>query len=352
MNDDTKKTVIEEPPIDNPEDESFYTELPVGEILKKTREKYNKTIPEISTTLRIRSSLVEAIEEGDIEKLPGRVYAIGFVRSYAEYLSLDADKIVELFKIQHVGRRKKPEYIFPVSADESRVPGKIILWLCVILILGIVFYKSSQNLSLPTKADPINEVVKTEKPKKADNSIPEVPKDLLKDIKLPEKLELPKKSEKKPTAADSHIYKDPLLGHLGGFTDEYLTPVGTIEPHDKIKRTPKIRPESTPAEEVKETKVEIEIESEAVKPVFNDDRIRITGIENSWMEIKDLGGRKVFSRVLKKSETYTLPDKSGLILSTSNAGGLEIRVGDRVLPSLGEKSQIRKNINVDDLAEQ
>ena len=48
--------------------------------------------------LRIRQCFLEAIETGRLEALPAPVYALGFVRSYAEQLGLDPEEIASRFK--------------------------------------------------------------------------------------------------------------------------------------------------------------------------------------------------------------------------------------------------------------
>lgn len=108
-------------------DLNFHTDIPVGEILRRTRVHYEQSLEQIESILRIRASQLEALEQGDVSKLPGRVYAIGFVRSYSEYLGLDGDKMVHLFKEQSVGRKAKPDLSFPVPASESKVPNMMII---------------------------------------------------------------------------------------------------------------------------------------------------------------------------------------------------------------------------------
>ena len=48
--------------------------------------------------LRIQHSYLQAIEEGEIDRLPGPTYAVGFVRAYAEYLGLEGNKVAERFR--------------------------------------------------------------------------------------------------------------------------------------------------------------------------------------------------------------------------------------------------------------
>ncbi len=118
-----------------------YNDLTVGQILQRTREHYGQTLDEVEQNLRIRASQLKAIEELDLESLPGRVYAIGFVRSYAEYLGLDGDKMVHLFKAQSVGRTAKTELHFPVSAVESQVPNAyLVIGALTVLILLLAYW--------------------------------------------------------------------------------------------------------------------------------------------------------------------------------------------------------------------
>src|SRR5690606_13898422 len=104
-----------------------YADLPVGEILRRGREHYNLSLNDVEAALRIRASQLGAIEQGRLDLLPGRVYAVGFVRAYAEYLGLDGGRIVQLFKAQSGESRKSPELHFPVAASESKVPNKFML---------------------------------------------------------------------------------------------------------------------------------------------------------------------------------------------------------------------------------
>jgi hypothetical protein len=100
-----------------------YTDLPVGEVLRRARVQYELEIPHVSSRLNIRPEHIAAIEAGDVVRLPGRVYAIGFVRTYATYLQLDADKIVYLFKAQCIGHTHTKNLSFPTPIKETRSPA-------------------------------------------------------------------------------------------------------------------------------------------------------------------------------------------------------------------------------------
>ncbi len=138
------------------------TEMPVGEILRRTRLHYSKTIEDVEAALRIQSKQIHAIEIGDAEALPARVYAVGFVRSYAEYLGLDGQKIVDLFKSQSEGKGEAPDLKIPKSRYlEQGRPFGLFITLLALLCMG-----AALTLDFEGQAEALPEI------------IPEVPKEL------------------------------------------------------------------------------------------------------------------------------------------------------------------------------
>ncbi len=131
--------------VNTPEDSPYidldsYKDMSVGDILRKTREHYGQSLAEVEANLRIRGSQLEALEKLRLDKLPGRVYAIGFVRSYSEYLGLDGDKMVHLFKAQSVGKRNKPNLQFPVTYDENNTPNIVIILISLVGLILLISY--------------------------------------------------------------------------------------------------------------------------------------------------------------------------------------------------------------------
>ncbi len=75
-----------------------YVSLSAGERLRDAREKAGFSLDEAASRTRIRRDYLEAIEDMDPRGLPARAYAIGYLRTYASFLSLDSLAIVEQFK--------------------------------------------------------------------------------------------------------------------------------------------------------------------------------------------------------------------------------------------------------------
>ena len=122
--------------------------LSVGRTLKSHRELRGQTLAEVSHMLRIHRDYLHAIEENEIEKLPGTTYAVGFVRSYAEHLGLDGSTISEWFKEEGKMLDRRAELVFPLPMPEGQTPGLIVL-LSAAVLLSIVYggwvFMSSSN---------------------------------------------------------------------------------------------------------------------------------------------------------------------------------------------------------------
>lgn len=121
------------------------SDMSVGDILRRTRLHYDRTIEDIELALRIKASMVEAIENGQFARLPGRVYTIGFIRTYSEYLGLDGDKMVSLYKSQTGVRPGKVELVFPEATVENRFPYAWHTAASLVLAIGVIAIWMSMN---------------------------------------------------------------------------------------------------------------------------------------------------------------------------------------------------------------
>ena len=68
-----------------------------GELLKAERIKQGISVADVAGSLKLSSRIITSIESGDINELPAKTFIRGFVKSYAQYLKLDADLILRQF---------------------------------------------------------------------------------------------------------------------------------------------------------------------------------------------------------------------------------------------------------------
>ncbi|HEY0835649.1 MAG TPA: helix-turn-helix domain-containing protein, partial [Azospirillum sp.] len=123
----------------------------VATVLRDARLRLGVELRDAAATLRIRYPYLEAIEQGRYDDLPGTTYANGFLRSYAEFLGLDADDILRRYKDEVAGRVSKQELYFPTPVSEGRVPGGGLLFATVLLasmVYGGWYYLSATDRSV------------------------------------------------------------------------------------------------------------------------------------------------------------------------------------------------------------
>lgn len=94
------------------EDECQREEDPMPDLsdplyLKKLREKKGISLQEISNVTKISVGSLKALENGEYEKFPGRVYIVGFLRSYSEYIGIDVQQAKAHFEILYANKFKK-----------------------------------------------------------------------------------------------------------------------------------------------------------------------------------------------------------------------------------------------------
>ncbi|MBN9557934.1 MAG: DUF4115 domain-containing protein [Alphaproteobacteria bacterium] len=118
----------------------------VGQDLRAARLRRGDELALVARDLKIRKDHLEALEEDRVEALPGRTYAVGFVRTYALYLGLDASEYVERFKTEIAGRAENPHLTPFIEPVERRLPqGWIVIAavLAALLIYGVYKMVSS-----------------------------------------------------------------------------------------------------------------------------------------------------------------------------------------------------------------
>lgn len=117
--------------------------------LRAERERQGLTLDEMGERTKIAKRHLMTIEEGRFAALPGRTYAIGFVRSYARALGLDEGAIVDSVR-EALGAGAPPaptrnlDYLEP--GDPARIPSAALAWgvgalLIAVLVAGFFLWR-------------------------------------------------------------------------------------------------------------------------------------------------------------------------------------------------------------------
>ena len=139
-----------------------------GESLRRERELRGVSLREIAEATKISIRLLQALEEDRLDVLPGGVFRRAFVKQYAEFVGLDADRLVAEFTHAHEAPsqtgRAEP------SRNERASPGTYFLVgvLCVGAVLAILKAGSQRGSpSAQPAAPPMAAIPVTQPPRPA-----------------------------------------------------------------------------------------------------------------------------------------------------------------------------------------
>jgi cytoskeleton protein RodZ len=302
----------------------------VGEILRRNREARKASFDDVSAAINIRPSQLRAIEEGNVSALPGMTYALGFVRSYATHLGLDGADIVQKFKTEHGGvNLASRNYNVPEPPSSGPQPNLMMIGIavfCVALLLGFWAIFSGSD-------DAAKDVAEYVPPPPAATAAPVVPEaaPAAPVIAATPSVETPAPAAPAETAA---VVPPPAAEAVG------VTPVAAVAP------------EAVPAQTISETQpAVVPPEQPAAAPeVINvtrgKGRITLGASAPSWVEIRDASQQTIYKKVIHPDEKYIVPDQPGLVLMTSNAGGLDIYVDGQKVQSVGQPGEIVRGIDL------
>jgi cytoskeleton protein RodZ len=110
----------------------------VGQDLRKARQRKGEDLAQVASVLKIRKDHLDALEESNFDALPGRPYAIGFARAYAEYLGLNSAECIERLKAEIAGRVEAKETSVSLTPREHKWPPGSVVFI-VLLLVALVY---------------------------------------------------------------------------------------------------------------------------------------------------------------------------------------------------------------------
>jgi cytoskeleton protein RodZ len=119
----------------------------IGDRLREARMRQKIDIAEVEQATKIRAKYLRALENEEFALLPGSTFVKSFLRTYAQYLGLDAHLLVEEYRAQHEPREEQadlqPFATEPPRGRERRVaagppgPGVVVAAVAVLLVAGL-----------------------------------------------------------------------------------------------------------------------------------------------------------------------------------------------------------------------
>lgn len=281
-----------------------------GERLQREREMRGITLDEIAKATKIGTRSLRALEEEDFRKLPGGIFNKGFVRAYARYVGIDEEQAVTDY-LAALGephdpaldseRLKKLEVNWKPPRQENlgslagrSLPWKKIVVLVVLAVIVVLGWHYRHNIGQRwqqwrARHHSANTVqMQVARPTGVESA--------------------PAKPVANPSPAE-------VVLPAGANTS---IPATTSSPADLSSS------DSLPAD----------------KGSTNGIVLQIRAREASWISVES-DGTRVIREVLAARDERTVRAQKRLKLTAGNAGGVELRLNGKLLPTLGEHKEMR-----------
>jgi cytoskeleton protein RodZ len=348
----------------------------VGEILRLKRESFGQDLPTVAAQLHIRLSYLKAIENGRFKDLPGMAYASGFVRSYADYLSLDGEEMVRRFRAEVAGIGRQVQLSFPSIATEGKIPGGAVLLLSAVFAVlgyGAWYYMADRHKSfvdivpeVPTqlrsllgKQAPATDISaagsggvasRPATPPVATSGraagAPAPDATASASIAGTAPASPPASSGTPPAAAPppppppmplaSSVLVGP--GDLAPSPADLTRLIAATAAAAKVDGPPVAAPAAVP-----KPAAQVVVASPGA-------RVKLIARMDSWVQIYDKTGKSFYSAVLRAGQAIEVPNQPGLLLTTGNVGGLDIVIDGQAQPALGSVGLVKRDLPLDPTA--
>jgi cytoskeletal protein RodZ len=121
----------------------------VGTILREARNRRKLELSEVEAATRIRFRYLRAIEDEEWDVLPGGFYTRGFIRTYASFLGLDGDRLVDDYRESvEPWHRADPARSQPEGDRAPTAPRGVLL--AGLAVLAVVAVAISAIVAFPT----------------------------------------------------------------------------------------------------------------------------------------------------------------------------------------------------------
>ncbi|HEY2071585.1 MAG TPA: RodZ domain-containing protein [Rhizomicrobium sp.] len=283
----------------------------VGQDLRAARQRRGDDLASVSRVLKIRKDHLEALEEDRFEALPGRTYAVGFVRAYADYLGLDPVQCTERFKREIAGRGVEnlpPGTISGEIEEQRRLPqGWVVI---AVVVLGIIIYgayklaMTADTLLRPTVA-----------------SVPATTVHAL---------------APKPAPPVQTVIATPP-------PQQSMTPAPqtTADANGNVTTTAPAAP-PTLAESIAALPA-----GNAYGTLNKDARVVLHVREATRILIEASDGTVYINRILRPGDSYRVPDRVGVTLSTPNGGAVALELDGQLMGLAGKPAQMTEGLSLD-----
>ena len=123
----------------------------IGTTLRDARVRQNISLQQAEDDTKIRIKYIQALENEDFKQLPGDTYAKGFLRTYAGYLGLDFQILLDEFNERFGDGEYREHVIQPPRTAKPKEPHKrknyVFVAILAVAIIAVLAYLGWGNSS-------------------------------------------------------------------------------------------------------------------------------------------------------------------------------------------------------------
>jgi cytoskeleton protein RodZ len=341
----------------------------IGQLLREARHGRGEDAYDIAEYLRIRPAYLFALEQGDLSIMPGRTYAMGFLRTYGDYLALDGNELVH--RLRDVGAEAvapEPELVYRTPEPENRRPTKLLV---AVSLMGAVFIYGSWYLSysgfmpiltsvaaLPeTVGQMAMSLMADDQPAVAANGGTLVadagggasaggsgnlldrapkPESSLDDLRL----NAPDPSSRPSPMAAAAATQPVVSDGTSALAAERLPP-GARQTASNGSAGELLAALETPS-----AANATAAGSRTFGATEDPGRVVLVAHDSSWIQVRSTARDYIRTRTLEPGDRFVLPNRTDLSLWTGNAGGIEVTVDGRTLGILGASGDVIRQLSL------
>lgn len=132
----------------------------LGGFLQQARKKKRLSLEEVASQTRIQQKYLEALESEDFGNLPGKVFAKGFVRSYAKAIGVDDEEALQRFldtskNFYEQNQLEQQQHHTKVQAEHrGKFNRNLVLVLFIVMGIGLFYFLPAQQQTPETGEEP------------------------------------------------------------------------------------------------------------------------------------------------------------------------------------------------------
>jgi len=131
----------------------------VGETLRSAREGRKLSVEQVNRETKISVQTIQALEEDDFGAFPSETYVKGFVRTYAEFLGLDGNRLWSMIGSRSAAQASGPGPSWEIEGglrEERLGPPRWIRQFLIpalvvaVIVLLVLFLREHRKAQAPT----------------------------------------------------------------------------------------------------------------------------------------------------------------------------------------------------------